>query len=55
MSKVKFGRRKGDAAVVRLRDLAPPVDVKGGAGKLLFGERREPANDAPKQKTQGRV
>lgn len=27
--------------VVRLEDLAPRTDVKGGAGKVLFGERFE--------------
>jgi hypothetical protein len=55
MSKAKFGKRRGDDAVVRLKDLAPPIDVKGGAGKLFFGERRGPATDAPKQKKQGRA
>ncbi len=43
MRKAKFGKRKGDDAVVRLKDLAPPRDVRGGAGRLLFGEQRQPA------------
>jgi hypothetical protein len=29
-------------AVIRLQDLAPQREVKGGAGKLLFGEAPEP-------------
>lgn len=33
--------KKGDE-VIRLEDLAPQKDVQGGAGKRLFGERREP-------------
>jgi hypothetical protein len=28
--------------VIRLADLAPRKDVKGGSGKLLFGEHLEP-------------
>jgi len=35
-------RKRGDA-VILLRDLAPRKDVTGGAGKRLFGERREPS------------
>lgn len=35
--------------VVRLEDLAPREDVKGGAGKLLFGERRETPPRAPER------
>jgi hypothetical protein len=31
--------------VIRLEDLAPRRDVKGGAEKLLFGERLETPDD----------
>jgi hypothetical protein len=52
MSKPKpTKRRKDDSRVVLVRDLAPRRDVKGGSGKLLFGERltiaEEPAAPAP--------
>jgi len=48
-------RRKNSSSVVLLRDLAPRKEVAGGAGKVLFGERREPAKDAPKKSKQGRL
>jgi hypothetical protein len=44
--KVKGTKDRG--SVVLLRDLAPRKEVSGGSGKLLFGERQEPADDAPK-------
>lgn len=28
-----------ETEIILLRDLAPPSDVTGGAGKILFGER----------------
>ena len=40
MSKQKPPKRsKSDSRVILVRDLAPRKDVKGGSGKLLFGER----------------
>lgn len=40
---MKKGRRRSarphDEEVVLLRDLVPRAEVKGGAGKILFGER----------------
>lgn len=40
MSKQKPTKRtKDDSRVILVRDLAPRKDVKGGSGKLLFGER----------------
>ncbi len=42
MRKRKPGKPEDDKRhVVRLEDLAPQTDVKGGAGKVLFGERFE--------------
>ncbi len=42
MRKRKAGKPENDKRrVVRLEDLAPQTDVKGGAGKVLFGERFE--------------
>ena len=38
----KAGKRD---EVIRLQDLAPRRDVKGGAEKLLFGERLETPDD----------
>jgi len=31
--------KKRNRAVIRLEDLAPRARVKGGSGKLVFGER----------------
>lgn len=63
---MKKGRRRSarphDEEVVLLRDLVPRAEVKGGAGKILFGERvddggaavghtrERPADDRPKRK-----
>jgi hypothetical protein len=56
MSKDKPGKRaKHGSSVVLLRDLAPCNEVTGGTSKVLFGERREPAKDAPKKSKQGRL
>ena len=47
MSKQKPTKRtKDNSRVILVRDLAPRKDVKGGAGKLLFGERQA-ADTAP--------
>jgi hypothetical protein len=49
MSKDRMGKRtKHSSSVVLLRDLAPRNEVTGGTSKVLFGERREPAEDARK-------
>jgi hypothetical protein len=32
-------RKRKPAGIVRLEDLAPRARVRGGSGKLLFGER----------------
>jgi hypothetical protein len=40
--KDKAGDRKPKRKVVRLEDLAPSQDVRGGAGKLVFGEAAGP-------------
>lgn len=46
MSKSKPTKRaKDDSRVVLVRDLAPRKDVKGGSGKLLFGERLAATDD----------
>jgi hypothetical protein len=42
VKKRKNPKTQNDSQVVRLEDLAPREDVAGGAGKLRFGERREP-------------
>jgi hypothetical protein len=37
--------KEKEEEIVRLEDLAPPEDVKGGSGRILFGEdvlAREP-------------
>ncbi len=51
MSKQKPTKRvKDDARVILVRDLAPRKDVKGGSGKLLFGQRQastDPATAGP--------
>lgn len=39
-SKSAKGKKKG-GGVILLKDLAPRKGVKGGAGKILFGERVE--------------
>ncbi len=44
-NKETSGRRKKDV-VVLLADLAPRGDVKGGAGRLFFGERLEASEGA---------
>jgi hypothetical protein len=44
---------KSRRSVVFLRDLTPRKEVAGGSGKLLFGQRQEPAADAPKPSKQG--
>jgi hypothetical protein len=49
MSKDKTPKRTKKGNVVLLRDLTPRKEVAGGSGKLLFGERREPADDASEQ------
>lgn len=57
MRKRKPGKPEDDKRrVVRLEDLAPRTDVKGGAGKLLFGERVElPERKAgPPEKDRGK-
>lgn len=46
MTKNKTAKRTKDADVVLLRDLSPRQDVTGGAGKLLFGERRQPEDSS---------
>ncbi|MGH7390642.1 MAG: hypothetical protein ACREM3_14455 [Candidatus Rokuibacteriota bacterium] len=52
--KKKGARRRGkDLEVVLLADLAPRKDVKGGAGKLLFGERMEPVTAAESDRAEG--
>ena len=42
-TKKKRSRRPKERprAVIRLQDLAPKREVKGGSGKLLFGEATE--------------
>ena len=62
MSRRKSAKRDGAHAVVPLKDLAPRRDVKGGAGRLLFGEQapvpeggadsaRRPAKKARREKS----
>jgi hypothetical protein len=61
MKKGKSQKPRGpEGEVILLRDLAPRSDVKGGAGKILFGQRldggrgaeegRPSAADRPKRK-----
>lgn len=45
MKKIKR-KRPPETEVVLLRDLAPRSEVKGGAGKILFGERLDEGGDA---------
>ena len=48
MSKPKPTKRaKDDSRVILVRDLAPRKDVKGGSGKLLFGERQGSTEATP--------
>ena len=57
MRKRKPGKPEDDKRrVVRLEDLAPRTDVRGGAGKVLFGERFEaPEREAgPPEKDRGK-
>jgi hypothetical protein len=55
MSKDKTMKRtKNSSSVVLLRDLSPRKEVAGGGGKVLFGERREPTDDAPGAAQAGR-
>jgi hypothetical protein len=54
MSKDKTLKRPKKGSVVLLRDLTPRKKVAGGSGKLLFGERQEPAADPPKPSKRGR-
>ena len=35
-------RKKGTSGIVLLKDLAPRKDVKGGAGKIVFGTGADP-------------
>jgi hypothetical protein len=43
MRKVKDGKQKKKAGgVVLLEDLAPRKEVKGGAGKIVFGTGADP-------------
>ena len=46
MSKKTEKRAKDGRGVILVRDLAPRKDVKGGAAKLLFGERLAATDDA---------
>lgn len=39
MTREKGSKPRKKDAVIRLEDLAPRQDVKGGGGKRLFGER----------------
>ena len=45
MKKDKTSKHKRDEGVILLEDLAPRKDVRGGSGKLLFGERVEDSED----------
>ena len=47
MSKQKSTKRAKDNPLVILRDLTPRKDVKGGSGKLFFGERQASTDPAP--------
>ena len=40
-------RKKRGEEIVLLQDLAPRKEVKGGAGKIVFGERAETSEDEP--------
>ncbi len=42
MKKVKGEKRKSKDDVILLKDLAPHKDVKGGAGKIIFGQGGNP-------------
>ena len=46
MNKEKDVKRKKRGAIILLEDLAPRKDVKGGAGKIVFGEGGDPAGRA---------
>ena len=46
MTENKTAKRRKDTDVVLLRDLSPRQDVTGGAGKLFFGERRQPEDSS---------
>ena len=45
MKKEKTNKHTRHEDVILLEDLAPRKDVKGGAGKVLFGERVEDSQD----------
>jgi hypothetical protein len=46
MTKSKTAKRRKDGDVVLLCDLSPRQDVSSGAGKVFFGERRQPEDSS---------
>ena len=45
MNKNKTNKHTRNKGVILLEDLAPRKDVRGGSGRLLFGERVEDSED----------
>jgi hypothetical protein len=46
--KPRSGRSRSEPDIVLLGDLAPREDVKGGKGRLLFGEKSQRLNKGPR-------
>jgi hypothetical protein len=43
-------RKKQGEEIVLLRDLAPRKEVKGGAGKIIFGQGADPFSEVEVEK-----
>ena len=50
MKKEKGEKRKKRGGVVLLEDLAPRKEVKGGAGKIIFGQGADPLSEVEVEK-----
>ncbi len=51
MPKVMTEKQKKRAGgIVLLKDLAPQKEVKGGAGKIIFGQGADPFSEVEKEK-----
>lgn len=55
MKKEKVGKRKKSGEeIVLLQDLAPRKEVKGGAGKIIFGQGADPFSEVEVEKEKRR-
>jgi hypothetical protein len=50
VKKEKGEKRKKRGGVVLLEDLAPRKEVKGGAGKIIFGQGADPLSEVEVEK-----